>query len=97
MNPAQNRFEIQLEKIESIINQGLQSDDVANAVYQLDLRTPFFMLEGLSRLYRRINHPKRFEKFHLQSKLIEDSLGQLDFYMALDKEMDGSTILDKKD
>ncbi|MBL0146447.1 MAG: hypothetical protein IPP48_12585 [Chitinophagaceae bacterium] len=38
------------------------------------------MLEGLAKLYKELHNEKRFTKIKEQCKLIEDSLGQIDYY-----------------
>ncbi len=74
------KFEKHLIKIESIFTEAKSQEDPAKYIYSVDARTPFFMLEGLSRLYGNFHNKSKFEKLKEHFKLIEDALGAIDYY-----------------
>lgn len=93
MKPGKARFDLQISKIEKLINQAVKHGNVPLWLFLHDLRTPMFMLEGLSKLYAEINDEKIFTKLKEQFKQLEDTLGAVDYYAAFQKEFaDDSTI-----
>jgi hypothetical protein len=86
MKQGQARFEFQLNKIESLLNQAAKQDNPALWLYSNDLRTPIFMLEGLSKLYAKLHNEKPFTKLKERFKVLEDMLGSIDYYAAFAKE-----------
>jgi hypothetical protein len=51
-----SRFLYFLEKIKNILEKAESAENPALVAYTEDIRTPLFMLEALSRLYKKI-HP----------------------------------------
>jgi hypothetical protein len=86
MKPGKARFDLQITKIEKLINQAVKHGNVPLWLFLHDLRTPMFMLEGLSKLYAEINDEKIFTKLKEQFKQLEDTLGAVDYYAAFQKE-----------
>lgn len=87
------RFVKQMDNIGAILEKASRSDDPVEYVYKNDLRTPFFMVEGLCRLYQDLHNGKTFKKMLEQAKLVEDALGMYDFYVVLDKELSADAAL----
>lgn len=71
-----------IEKAESAENPAL-------SFYQQGARTPLFMLEALSRIYRKTIAEKPFKKMKDRFKALEDQLGAVDYYDAFSKELSG--------
>jgi hypothetical protein len=95
MKPGKTRFDLQIAKIENLISQAVTHGNAPLWLFLHDLRTPMFMLEGLSKLYAEINDDKIFTKLKEQFKQIEDSLGAVDYYAAFQKEFaDNAAIPD---
>ncbi len=90
------RFTKQFDIIGHIIKNAVQSDNPTEYIYQKDLRTPFFMLEGLCRVYRNIHNGKAFGKLLQQSKAVEDALGKYDFYFVLYNNIADDALLPEK-
>jgi hypothetical protein len=86
MKQGKLRFEFQLGKIELLFAQAVLQENTALWLFLHDLRTPVFMLEGLSKLYAGLHNKKMFTKLKEQFKTIEDSLGSIDYYAAFAKE-----------
>jgi hypothetical protein len=80
MQYGYNRFEYYLNKISSLLTEAAGTLNPAFYLAQHDARTPFFMLEGLSRLYSNLHNEKKFEKLKVRFKQIEDALGAIDYY-----------------
>ena len=78
--PGYARFEKQLSRIEILLHNGASEVSPANYLYNNDMRTPLFLLEGLARIYRKIHNRKRFEKLLKWFKEAEDALGAIDYY-----------------
>lgn len=79
------RFTFYLEQIRVLTEIAAGQKNSSLWLYKHDARTPFIMLEGLSKLYSGIHNPKRFGKLKEQFKLIEDGLGHIDYYQSLSR------------
>lgn len=77
---GKSRFLYYLHKVDTILDNAATSENPALVAYKEDLRTPFFMLEALSRLYKKICSHKKFNKLNERFKDIEDALGRIDYY-----------------
>ncbi|MBC7933773.1 MAG: hypothetical protein H7Y86_00245 [Rhizobacter sp.] len=76
------RFEYYLVKLELLMQEAAKDHNPALYLYKNDARTPLFMLEALSRMYRDIHNSKKFNSLREQFKLLEDGLGTIDYYDA---------------
>jgi hypothetical protein len=74
------RFQVFLDRVEKLLIDAAGQPDPAFWLYQNGARTPIFMLEGLAKLYGNIHNKKRFNKIEDQFKLLEDTLGAIDYY-----------------
>jgi hypothetical protein len=74
------RFEYYLSKLEVLLLAAAKDHNPALYLYKNDARTPVFMLEGLSRIYRDLHNNKKFNTFKDQFKILEDALGAIDYY-----------------
>ena len=59
---GKSRFIYFLNKVEGILNQAATSEDPGRLIYSQDMRTPLFMLEALSRIYKKILAPEENKK-----------------------------------
>ena len=75
-----DRFEFYLAKLEELLLQASKDRNPALWLYSNDARTPIFMLEGLSKLYAGLHNARRFAKIKESFKLLEDTLGSIDYY-----------------
>jgi hypothetical protein len=83
---GKSRFLYYLNKIQIILDKAESSKNPALLIYEEDMRTPLFMLEGLSRLYKKINNHKKLKKLNDLFKDLEDRLGAIDYYDGFHKE-----------
>lgn len=83
---GKNRFLHFLGKIDSILNEAGSSADPGREIYSKDMRTPLFMLEALSRIYKKIHAHKKIKKINGVFKDLEDFLGQIDYYDGFYKQ-----------
>src|ERR1700754_1624337 len=86
MRTAQIRFEFYLKQLEELLMKSSKQKNPALWLYQNNARTPLFMLEGLAKMYAGIHNKKKFTKIKEQTKLLEDAIGQIDYYDAFAKE-----------
>ncbi len=86
MNNSKQRFDIQIKKIKTLLENAKSQENPALWLYLNDLRTPLFMLEGLAKIYANLHNKKDFEKIKEQVKELEDALGAVDYYVAFEKE-----------
>ena len=86
MKNGQLRFEYFLKQLEGLLAKSSKQKNPALWLYQNNARTPLFMLEGLAKLYSGIHNKKKFEKIKAHFKLLEDTIGQIDYYDAFAKE-----------
>ena len=74
------RFLHFLSKMEKILAEATASENPARLIYEQDLRTALFMLEGLSRIYKKVYPRQKIKKLNRKFKRFEDLLGQINFY-----------------
>ena len=86
MKNGPERFEYYLVQIEKLLRQASVQDDPGLWLYENNARTPLFMLEGLAKLYSGLHDKKRFEKIEAHFKLLEDTLGAIDYYDTFAKQ-----------
>lgn len=76
-------FHKHLEKAKNILTEYAKTKRL-HELLQKDLRTPFFMLQGLARIFcateSQMNAGKPFKKWLTKFKTIEDLLGQISFH-----------------
>ena len=77
---GQARFLHFLSKAEKILDEANASENPARLVYEQDLRTALFMLEGLCRIYKKVYPHQKIKKLEKKFKHFEDLLGGLNFY-----------------
>jgi hypothetical protein len=86
MPVGKTRFMNYLNKMEAILDKAELAENPGQLIYEEDIRTPLFRLEGLSRLYKKINDHKKLKKLNEIFKDLEDRLGAIDFYDGFYKE-----------
>ena len=86
MKNGHARFEYFLNQFEELLVKSSKQKNPGLWLYQNNARTPLFMLEGLAKLYSGIHNKKKFEKLKAHFKLLEDTIGQIDYYDAFAKE-----------
>jgi hypothetical protein len=86
MKKGELRFEYYLNQLQILITKSSKQKNPALWLYQNNARTPLFMLEGLAKLYAGIHNKKKFSKIKEHVKLLEDAIGQIDYYDAFAKE-----------
>lgn len=80
-NPVgKSRFVFYLTQLQNILEKAESSENVAVSIYSQNARTPLFMFEALTRIYKRMHNKKEFKKLNLLFKDFEDRLGSIDFY-----------------
>jgi hypothetical protein len=82
MKNGQTRFEFYLIQLQTLLAKAAKQKNPALWLFQNNVRTPLFMLEGLAKLYTGIHNKKKFTKLKEQFKLLEDTLGAIDYYDA---------------
>lgn len=80
------RFDHFLNQFEGLLAKASKQKNPALWLYQNNARTPLFMLEGLAKLYSGIHNKNKFTKLKAQFKLLEDTLGAIDYYDSFAKE-----------
>lgn len=83
MKKGFDRFVFYLQQVQDTMEQARNENDPAMWLFRNNARTTFFMLEALSRLYAGLHNKKKFDKLKKHFKLIEDGLGQIDYYNSL--------------
>lgn len=86
MKKSASAFKVYLDEIGKHVKKASKQPNPAFGLYLSDARTPAFRLEGLARLYARLHDKKYFSKLNKQIKQLEDGLGVVDHYTALEKE-----------
>ena len=86
MTKGPGRFEYYLIQLDDLLMKASRSENPALFLYQNDARTKLFMLEGLCRVYAGMHDKKIFTKLLDDFKLLEDTLGQVDYYDGFAKD-----------
>lgn len=81
------RFEYFLYKLQLLLDKASRQKNPALWLFKHDARTPVFMLEGLAKLYAGIHNKKKFTKLKEHFKLLEDTLGAIDYYDTIAKDL----------
>ncbi len=84
------RFDFFLNQLQGFLDKAAKQKNPALWLYQNNARTPFFMLEALAKLYGGIHNKKKFDKLKDHFKLLEDAIGQIDYYDSFAKEFSTS-------
>ena len=87
MTKGSARFEYYLNKLQVLFDKAAKQKNPALWLYKNDARTPLFMLEGLSKMYIEIHNKKKFTKLKEHFKLLEDTLGAIDYYDNIAKDI----------
>ncbi len=80
------RFDFFLNQLQALLDKAGKQKNPALWLYQNNARTPLFMLEGLAKLYAGIHNKKKFTKIKAWFKLLEDTIGAIDYYDSFAKE-----------
>lgn len=83
------RFDYFLQQLQVALNKAMETGNPGLSLYQQNVRTPLFMLESLSRLYRGIHNKKIFSRLNELFKVFEDQLGAVDYYDGFSKDFSG--------
>ena len=86
MKNGLSRFTFYLDQLEILVLDAAKQKNPGLWLYQNNVRTPLFMLEGLARLYSSLHNKKRFARIDMHFKLVEDALGAIDYYDAFARE-----------
>ncbi|HLP74058.1 MAG TPA: hypothetical protein VK155_14225 [Bacteroidales bacterium] len=87
MKKGFSRFSHYFEKVNDSMAKAAADKNPAMWLLSNDGRTPFFMLEGLARLYSKLHNKKTFEKKSQQFKAVEDLLGRIDYFEWLSSSL----------
>ncbi len=74
------RFTTYLNQWEDLAREAKASENIAEFVLNKEGRTIFFMLEGLSKIYKNLHDGKMFSKMGDKFKAVEHLLGYMDHY-----------------
>ncbi|HQW83688.1 MAG TPA: hypothetical protein PK987_04475 [Ferruginibacter sp.] len=95
MKNGLSRFDHFLNQLETLLAKAAKQKNPALWLYQNNARTPLFMLEGLAKMYSGIHNKKKFEKIKTHFKLLEDTIGAIDYYDAFAKEFAANKKISK--
>jgi hypothetical protein len=95
MTKGYPRFEFYLNQLGELMKNAEGQEDRAMWLFKNSARTPFFMLEALSRLHEKIDDHKAFMKLRSQFKQAEDMLGVIDYYNWLNDSLAGKQVDDR--
>lgn len=96
MKNGHSRFEFHLTKIDYLLKKADEYDNPALWLYYYELRSPLFMIEGLARIYAKSHNPKFFTKLKKEVKILEDSLGEIDYYYNLFTDFNSNSKVPKE-
>jgi hypothetical protein len=83
MKNGLKRFTFYTDQLSELMTRAKEQEDPAMWLFRNNARTPFFMLEALTRLYVKTHDREKFGKLKELFKMAEDGLGLIDYYQAL--------------
>ena len=90
MKKGQAKFDYYLTNLQALLDKASSQKNAALWLYKHDARTPLFMLEGLAKMYSAFHNKKKFLKIKAHFKLLEDTLGTIDYYDNICKDIRGN-------
>lgn len=81
-----NPFLFYSSQLQKLFTKAAKKKNPAMWLYKNGARTPLFMLEALTRLHNKAFDENLFDKWNSRFKKLEDLLGEIDKYDALEKE-----------
>lgn len=87
MKPGLARFEYFLNQLQPILTTAAKQKNPALWLYRNNARTPLFMLEALAKMYAEFHNKKKFSNINNHFKLVEDTLGAIDYYDMIAKDL----------
>lgn len=72
--------------LQELLDKASRQKNPSLWLFQNDVRTLFFMLEGLTRIHDRAFDEKLFSKWHKNFKKLEDVFGEIDYYNWLQND-----------
>jgi hypothetical protein len=86
-----NRFNYFIGQLQPMLIIAGKEKNPALWLYRNNARSPLFMLEALSKIYSSFHNNKKFAKIELHFKLMEDTLGAIDYYDMAAKDLEKNT------
>lgn len=96
MKRGLSRFNFYLVQIQVLLTKASKQKNPALWLFQNNLRTPLFMIEGLAKMHIDFHNKKKFTKIKEQFKQLEDALGSIDYYDTFAKELSNNKIIPKE-
>ena len=87
MKPGLARFDYFLNQLQPILTTAAKQKNPALWLYRNNARTPLFMLEALAKMYAEFHNKKKFSKINNHFKLLEDTIGAIDYYDVIAKDL----------
>ncbi|MBC7890039.1 MAG: hypothetical protein H7Z13_19350 [Ferruginibacter sp.] len=87
MKPGLSRFNYFFDQLQPILTTASKQKNPALWLYRNNARTPLFMLEALAKMYAGLHNRKKFSKIKAHFKLLEDSLGAIDYYDMVARDL----------
>ena len=91
-----NPFLFYSTQLQNLLTKAAKQKDPALWLYKNGARSTLFMLEALTRLHKNAFDEKLFEKWNKRFKKLEDVLGQIDEYDALEKTFKANKKVSKE-
>lgn len=91
-----NPFLFYSTQLQNLLTKAAKQKDPALWLYKNGARSTLFMLEALTRIHKNAFDEKLFEKWNKRFKKLEDVLGQIDEYDALEKTFKANKKVSKE-
>lgn len=92
MKILRKTFKHYLKITKEQLSEAGKNENSARWLYQNNFRTPLFMLEALTRVYRDISDKKVFEKLNKHFKAGEDLIGEIDYFYYYAEILEGRKV-----
>ncbi|MEP7106807.1 MAG: hypothetical protein ABI760_02475 [Ferruginibacter sp.] len=81
------RFDYFFDQLQPILTTAAKQKNPALWLYRNNARTPLFMMEALAKMYAGFHNGKKFTKIKEHFKVLEDGLGEIDYYDMIAKDL----------
>jgi hypothetical protein len=75
-----------IDQLIPLLQKAAKQKNAALFLYKQNARTHLFMCEGIARLYNKTFPNKKTEKWYTRFKTLEDQLGSIDYWLALQNQ-----------
>jgi hypothetical protein len=95
-NTILNPLQIYCKQLIELFKKAQSTKNPSLYLYKINVRTPLFMSESLTRILLSLSANPNFEKWYKEFKKLEDRMGEIDYYDAALKQFSKNKLIEKE-